>query len=207
MAGRVMAGRATGTIYTTESGVPVYGIVAEYATPADLYRASEMVRDAGYARWDAYSPFPVHGLDEAMGIRRTRLPILIAVIGLTGAALGYLMQHWMSAVDYAQVVQGKNPRDWEAYIPITFELGILSAAFTAILGMLAFNRLPMWNHPLLRKDRFLRVSDDRFMICIEASDDRFDPEKTRHLLEAAGGTNVDLVEDEPEMPVEDDGGH
>ncbi len=198
-----MARHSTGPIYTTESGVPVHGIVAEYATPADLYRAAEMVRDAGYTRWDAYSPFPVHGLDEAMGIKRTRLPMLIAVVGLTGASLGFLMQYWMSAVDYVQVVHGKDPTSWEAYIPITFELGILSAAFTAILGMLAFNKLPMWNNPLLRKDRFLRVSDDRFMICIEAADERFDQEKTRHLLEAAGGTNVDLVEEEPE-PVKEE---
>lgn len=202
-----MARHASGPIYTTESGVPVHGIVAEYATPADLYRAAESVRDAGYSRWDVYAPFPVHGLDEAMGIKRTRLPILIAVIGLTGAGLGFLMQYWMSAVDYIQVVHGKNPSDWEAYIPITFELGILSAAFTAILGMLAFNKLPMWNHPLMRKDRFLRVSDDRFMICIEAGDERFDPEKTRHLLEAAGGTNVDLVEEEPEPVKEEPQAH
>lgn len=202
-----MARHSTGPIYTTESGVPVHGIVAEYATAADVYRAAEMIRDAGYTRWDVYSPFPIHGIDEAMGIKRTRLPILIACIGLTGAALGYLMQYWMSAVDYQLVVQGKNPASWEAYIPITFEMGILSAAFTAILGMLAFNKLPMWNHPLMRKDRFLRVSDDRLMICIEACDEKFDQEKTRHLLEAAGGTNVDLVEEEPEPVKEEPAGH
>ncbi|MCC6426706.1 MAG: DUF3341 domain-containing protein [Phycisphaerales bacterium] len=202
-----MARHSSGPIYTTEAGVPVYGIIAEYTTPADLYRAAEMVRDAGYSRWDVYTPFPIHGLDEAMGIRRTRLPVLIACIGLTGAGLGFLMQYWMTAVDYKMVVQGKDPTSWEAYIPITFELGILSAAFTAILGMLAFNKLPMWNNPLLRKDRFLRCSDDRLMICIEASDERFDQEKTRHLLEAAGGTNVDLVEEEPEKVKTEGTGH
>ncbi len=202
-----MARHSSGPIYTTEAGVPVHGIIAEYATAADLYRAAEMVRDAGYVRWDVYTPFPIHGLEEAMGVRRTRLPILIAVIGLTGAGLGFLMQYWMTAVDYVQVVQGKDPTAWEAYIPITFEMGILSAAFTAILGMLAFNKLPMWNNPLLRKDRFLRCSDDRLMICIEAADDRFDQEKTRHLLEAAGGTNVDLVEEEPEPVKEEVAAH
>jgi Protein of unknown function (DUF3341) len=197
--------KTSGRLYTTEAGVPVHGMIAEYATPADIYAAAEAVRDAGYSRWDLYSPFPIHGIDEAMGIRRTKLPVLIGCIGLTGASLGFLMQYWMTAVDYKMLVQGKPFGAWEAFIPITFELGILFSAFTAIIGMLAFNRLPMWHHPLLKKDRFLRVSDDRFMICIEAADERFDPERTRHLLESTGGSNVDLVEDEPE-PVKDSGG-
>lgn len=201
-----MARQSTGTIYTTAAGVPIHGMVAEYATPADVYRAAEAVRDAGYTRWDLYAPFPIHGIDEAMGVKRTKLPILIACIGLTGASLGFLMQYWMSGVDYKMLVQGKPFDAWESFIPITFELGILSAAFTAIFGMLIFNRLPMWNHPLLRKDRFLRCSDDRFMICIEAADEKFDQDKTRHLLEAAGGMNVDLVEEEPE-PVKEENDH
>lgn len=191
-----MARSRTGRVYTTESGTPVYGMVAEFATPADITHACEAVRDAGYSRWDAYAPFPVHGLDEAMGVKRTRLPLLVACIGFTGAGLGFLMQWWMTAVDYPLVVQGKPYGAWESFVPITFELGILFSAFASLIGMLALNGLPRFHHPLMKKERFLAVSDDRFVVCIEAGDEKFDPDKTRRLLESVGGTNIDLVEDE-----------
>ncbi|MBX3357954.1 MAG: DUF3341 domain-containing protein [Phycisphaeraceae bacterium] len=182
-------------IYKTESGERVHGVMAEFPTPAALTHAAEKVRDSGYTRWDVFSPFPVHGMDEAMGTPMTKLPLVVGAIGLTGAALGYLLQWWVTGVAYPLVVQGKPYFAWEPYTPVTFELGVLFTAFTALLGMLAFNGLPMWHHPLFRKDRFLRVSDDRFIICIEASDPKFDPDGTRKLLEHAGGTNVDLVEE------------
>lgn len=181
-------------VFKTESGDLVYGLMAEFATPADLVHAAEKVRDAGYTRWDVYSPFPVHGMDEAMGNGLTRLPLVVGAIGLSGAGLGYLMQWWMTAVDYPLLVQGKPFSAWEPWTPITFECGILLTAFACLIAMLAFNRLPMWHHPLLRKERFLRVSDDRYVICIEAADPRFDPEQTRALLEKAGGKHLDLVE-------------
>ena len=181
-------------IYKTESGEVVYGLMAEYPTPAALYHAAEKVRDAGYTRWDVFSPFPVHGMDEAMGNAPTKLPLVVGTVGLTGAFLGLLMQWWMTAVDYPLVVQGKPYFAWEPWVPITFELGVLFTAFVTLIGMLAFNKLPMWHHPLLRKERFLRVSDDRFVIAIEARDPKFDPAGTRKLLEQAGGTHVDLVE-------------
>lgn len=182
-------------VYTTESGEVVYGIVAEFDTPADVYHAAEKVRDAGYSKWDVHTPFPIHGMEEAMGVKRTILPMVIGVIGLSCAGLGFLMQWWMSGVDYQLVTQGKPFATWQAFVPITFEIGILFSAFTAIIGMLFFNRLPQWYHPLLKKDRFLRVSDDRFMICIEAGDSNFDPDRTRALLEDAGGKHIDLVEE------------
>jgi len=185
----------TGRIYVTETGETIHGIMAEYATPADLYHASEMVRDGGYSRWDAFTPFPIHGLDEAMGVGRTILPVMVAAGGFTGVGLGYLMQWWMSAVDYELVVQGKPPGAWQAFVPITFEMGILFAAFTTIIGMLALNGLPRWHHPLLKKDRFLSSSDDRFFICVEAQDPAFDPDRTRALLEGAGATSIELVEE------------
>ena len=134
--------------------------------------------------------------DEAMGVKRTRLPLLVACIGFTGAGLGFLMQWWMTAVDYPLVVQGKPYGAWESFVPITFELGILFSAFASLIGMLALNGLPRWHHPLMKKERFLAVSDDRFVVCIEAGDEKFDPDKTRRLLESVGGTNIDLVEDE-----------
>jgi hypothetical protein len=186
--------KAEGKTYKTESGAIVYGVMAEFATPAALYHAAEKVRNTGYRRWDVYSPFAVHGMDEAMGLRPTRLPLVVGTIGLTAAFLGWFMQ-WGITLLLPQVVQGKPPTAWEPFTPITFEVGVLLTAFASLLGMLAFNGLPMWYHPLLKKERFLRVSDDRFVICIEARDPKFDPRRTRDLLESAGGTRVDLVEE------------
>ena len=188
-------GRST-RVFTTEAGVPVHGIMGEFETPGAVYHAAEKFRDSGYTRWDVHTPFPIHGLEEAMGIRRTVLPMLVAVVGLTGAGLGFLMEWWMSVHGYALVTQGKPYNSWQAFIPITFECGVLLAAFTALIGMLAMNGLPRWNHPLMRKERFLSSSDDKFFICVEARDPKFDPDGTRRLFESTGATMIDLVEDE-----------
>jgi len=188
-------GRATSKVYVTEAGEHIHGVMAEFETPADVYHACEMVRDAGYTKWDCHTPFPIHGMEDAMGIKRTRLPLIVAAGGFTGASLGYLMQYWMSGVDYQMVVQGKPFGAWEPFVPITFELGILFAAFSAIFGMLASNGLPRWHHPLLKKTRFLRSSQDRFFIAIEAIDSNFDPDQTRALLERAGARSIELVEE------------
>jgi hypothetical protein len=130
-----------------------------------------------------------------MGIQRTKLPLLCAMGATAGVGLGYLMQYWMTAVDYPLVVQGKPFGSWEPFVPITFELGILLTAFTTLIGMLALNGLPRWNHPLFKSDRFLRTSDDVFMICVESTDPKFDPEATRKLLRDIGATSVELVEE------------
>lgn len=186
-------------IYVTESNEPIHGMMAEFDTPVALYHAAELVRDAGYSRWDTHTPFPIHGMEDAMGIRRTMLPVLVACGGFSGAGLGYLMQWWMSQ-DYHMVVQGKPwghlfAGGWEPFVPIVFEIGILLSAFTALIGMLAMNGLPRWYHPLLKKSRFLRSSQDKFFVSIEASDPNFDPEKTRALLERAGARAIELVEE------------
>lgn len=190
-----MAAAAASRVFVTESGQRLYGMMAEFATPADLYHAAEKVRDAGYEKWDTYSPFPIHGMEEAMGVRRTILPVLVFCGGMTGAGLGYLMQWWISAVDYQMMTQGKPFHTWQAFVPITFELGVLLSAFTTLIGMLALNGLPRWNHPLLKKERFLASSDDKFFIAIEVEDKNFDPERTRRLLEGAGATSIELVEE------------
>ena len=187
-------GRST-RVFTTEAGVPVHGIMGEFETPGAVYHAAEKFRDSGYTRWDVHTPFPIHGLEEAMGIRRTVLPMLVAVVGLTGAGLGFLMEWWMSVHGYALVTQGKPYNSWQAFIPITFECGILFAAFTSLIGMLALNGLPRWNHPLMKKERFLSSSDDKLFVCIEAADRNFHPDRTRALLEAAGATSIELVEE------------
>ena len=173
---------------------PYYGILAEFATPTDLYHAGERVRDAGFTRWDAHTPFPVHGLETAMGLRRSPLPWIVLATGLFGAALGFGLQWWVHAVAYPLVISGKPFFAWPAFIPITFELGILFASLGAVLGMLGLNQLPMLHHPLFRSRVFERVSDDAFFISIESWDPRFDPSATRNLLESLGARSVELVE-------------
>jgi hypothetical protein len=181
--------------YKTEKGDKVHGIMAEFPDPTAIIHAARKVRDAGFRRWDVYSPFPVHGMDEAMGVQRTKLPLLVGLVALSFAGLGFFFQWGVSEKLYPLVVQGKPPGAWQPLIPITFEFGVLGTAFTTLIGMLAFNALPRFHHPLMKKERFLRVSDDRFINCIEARDEKFDPKGTRKLLEGAGATSIELVEE------------
>src|SRR5690606_25664704 len=169
--------------------------IAEYKDAAAVYHAAETIRDAGYRNWDVYAPFPIHGIDRAMGVHRTILPVIVAVAGFSGAGLGFLLQWWIKN-DYHITVQGKPHGAWEQFVPVMFEMGVLPAAFAALIGMLALNGLPRWNHPLFGHERFLKVSDDRFIIAIQANDPKFDPEATRALLESTCGAEIDLVEEE-----------
>ena len=173
---------------------PYYGVLAEFATPADLYHACERVRDAGFTRWDAHTPFPVHGLERAMGLPRSPLPWIVLGMGLTGAALGFILQWWVHAAAYPLVISGKPYFSWPAFIPITFEVSVLFAALGAVVGMLALNRLPMHHHPLFRSKVFEQVTDNAFFISIESWDPRFDPSATRKLLESLGARSVELLE-------------
>lgn len=183
--------------FVTEDGRRVHGIVAEWHETPAVVHAAELVRDAGYKKWDLNSPFPIHGIEEAMGFAKTKLPYLVFGAAMTGVGGAALMQWFMNAWDYEFIVQGKPTDAYEPYVPIMFELGVLAAAFTALIGMLALNGLPRWNHPVFSSERFLGTSDDRFIIAIEADDPSFDPEATRALLEKAGGTNIGLIlEDE-----------
>jgi hypothetical protein len=180
--------------YITPEGAEVYGVLASYDTPYAVYHAAEKVRDAGYQRWDVHAPFPIHGIEDAMGMRRTRLPIAVGALAFTGTALAFLMQWWMS-MDYPLPVQGKPPGAWQPYVPILFEISVLMAAFTAIFAMLGINGLPRFYHPLFKKDSFLRITQDKFAISIEANDPAFDPLKTKELLETTGATSIELVEE------------
>lgn len=173
---------------------PCYGVLAEFASPGDLYRACERVRDAGFTRWDAHTPFPVHGLERAMGLQRSPLPWIVLAMGLLGAAAGFGLQWWVHAIAYPLVISGKPFFAWPAFIPITFEVGILFAALGAVFGMLGLNRLPMHYHPLFRSRVFERASDDAFFISIESWDPHFDPSSTKQLLESLGARSVELVE-------------
>ena len=173
---------------------PVYGILAEFRTPAELYHACERVRDAGFTRWDAHTPFPVHGLDKAMGLKRSPLPWIVLGLGLTGASLGFALQWWVHGVAYPLVISGKPYFSWPAFIPVTFEVGVLFAALGAVFGMFGLNRLPMHHHPLFRSSVFERVTDDAFFISIESWDPQFDPSATGTLLKSVGARRVELLE-------------
>jgi hypothetical protein len=172
-----------------------YGVLAEFDSPAGLLEAARGVREQGYTCWDCHSPFPVHGLDRAMGLRDTRLPWVVLVGGLTGLSVAMLMQWWMNAVDYRLIIGGKPFFSLPANIPVAFELTVLLSAIAAFVGMFAFNQLPQFFHPAFRSERFRRVTTDRFFVTIEARDPRFDAERTPALLQSLHPTHVEWLED------------
>jgi len=170
-----------------------WGMLAEFETPGQVYEACEKVRDAGFENWDAHTPFPVHGLEKAMGLPTSRIPWIALVCGLSGACIAFLGQTWIHAVAYPLVISGKPYWAWPTYIPITFELGVLLTALGCLFGMLILNQLPRLHHPLFQSERFERVSDDRFFIAIEAVDPKYDTEATAALLREAGAVHVEKV--------------
>jgi len=164
--------------------LPVYGLLAEFDSPAQLLAAARRAHDAGYRHMDAYTPFAIEELSEAIGFRHTRLPLVVLIGGILGGVGGYAMQYWISAVNYPLNVGGKPFHSWPAFIPVTFECTVLAAALSAVLGMLALNGLPMPYHPLFNVPNFVLASKDKFFLCLEASDPKFDREQTRRFLAA-----------------------
>lgn len=173
----------------------LFGYLAEFTEPGELLDAAAKVRDAGFEHWDCHTPFPVHGLDDAMGVKGTKLPLLVLGGGLTGLALAALMQWWMNAVDYPFWISGKPFFGVPAAVPVMFELTVLFSALTTFFGMWGLNMLPQHHHPLFNSRRFKRATADRFFISIEARDRRFHREKTREFLESLGPDAVEAVED------------
>lgn len=172
-------------------------VLAEYDDAGALIKAAEGVRAAGYRRWDCHSPFPVHGIDPAMGIRPTILPWLVLGGGLSGAAGALLLQWWTNAVDYPFLISGKPYFSLPANIPITFEAIVLLSALAAFGGAIVLSLLPEYSHPVLRSDRFRRATTDGFFVSVEARDPNFDPRATRELLESLGATHVETIDAEP----------
>ena len=170
-----------------------YGLLAEFETPAELVDATKAAYAAGYRKMDSYSPYPVEGLAEALGFHRTRLPLVILIGGIVGCVGGFGMQYWCAAVNYPVNVAGRPLDSWPLFIPITFELTVLCAALSAVIGMFALNGLPTPYHPVFNVRRFALATRDRFFLCIEAADPQFHPETTRKFLESLKPKQIDEV--------------
>ncbi|NQV15522.1 DUF3341 domain-containing protein [bacterium] len=169
------------------------GVLARFANPAELIEAAKKVREAGYKKFDCHSPFPIHGMDDAMGLKRSPLGFIVGGMTLTGALVGMTLQYWVAAVEYPLVISGKPFFSWQAFIIITFALFVLFGAFGAVLGMFHLNRLPRLHHPVFYSDQFARVTDDAFFVSIEVEDPKFDDKQTQAFLTGIGGVDIELV--------------
>lgn len=176
-----------------QADAPLYGLLAEYDTPTQLVRASKKVRDAGFSRWDTFTPFPIHGIEKAMGIKMTMLPWIVMGAALMGLTTALVFQWWSNGVDYPWLVSGKPFWSWPANVPIIFELTVLFSAFATLASMLVLNNLPLLSHPLDLKERFGRATDDKFFLVIQARDAKFDEVEVRRLLEATSPVVIDSV--------------
>ena len=168
-----------------------YGLIAMFETPADIMHAAEAVRDAGYKSWDVITPFPVHGMDRAMGVRRSLVPRFSLAGGIVGLTTGMLLVWWSGAWNFRLIVGGKPFFSPLFAFPISYELTILFTAFATIIGMFLLNRLPMHYHAVMKQAHYKRATDDRFFVVIEARDPRYDPAVTLALLERVGGREIE----------------
>jgi ActD protein len=174
--------------------LPIYGLMAEFDSPEALLKASHRAFAEGFRRMDAYSPFPVDGLAEAIGFQRTRVPLIVLIGGILGCVGGFWLQYWVAVIDYPINIGGRPLNSWPSFIPVTFELTILLAALAAFFGVLALNRLPMPYHPVFNVERFELASRNRFFLCIEAADTQFELERTRRFLDEIGSLGTYEVE-------------
>ena len=173
----------------------IYGVIAEFDTPTAVVAAARRAYEEGYRRMDAFTPFPIEELTEAIGFRHTKLPLLVLIGGIVGALTGYGLQYWASVIYYPLNVGGRPLHSWPSFIPVTFEMTILVAALTAVFGMLALNGLPEPYHPVFNTPGFDLASRNHFFLVIEARDPKFDLEKTRAFLNSLDPREVTDVED------------
>ena len=168
----------------------IYGLMAEFDNPTDVVRAAQSVYDEGYRKLDAYSPYPIEELSEAIGFHKNRVPLVVLIGGLLGASGGAALCYWVSAIAYAENVGGRPLNSWPAFIPVAYECTILLAAIFAVLGMIVMNGLPQPYHPVFNAPRFELASRDHFFLCVEAVDPKFDLDQTRAFLSTLGARDV-----------------
>ncbi len=180
----------------SEHRIQLYGVMGEFETAHAILDAAKKAREAGYRHVTAYTPIPVEGLAEAIGFRWTAVPLITLLGGLVGGLSGFAMEYWMSVVSYPLNIGGRPLNSWPAFIPVTFELTILGASLSAVFGMLALNRLPQPYHPVFNVERFARASTDRFFLCIESRDPKFQLAEAAKFLQSVSAQHVSEVKDE-----------
>jgi hypothetical protein len=176
----------------------LYGLGAEFSSAAALLEAAKKIYAHGFKKWDVYSPFPIHGMDHAMGFKRSRVSLFSLIGGFTGLTTGFVLIYYTSALNYPLIVQGKPYFALEPSLPIFFELTILLTAFGTVLGLLLLTLLPRLHHPVFNWDRFQRATDDGFFLVLEVADPKFDPTASRQLLQGMGGTHITEIYQDPE---------
>lgn len=174
----------------------IYGVIGEFEKPEQLVHAAAKIREAGYRYYESYSPFPVEGLPEAMGMKRNLVPLITLIGGLCGGLGGFGFQYWVNVYSYPLNIAGRPLNSWPAFIPVTFELTILCASLSAVFGMLALNKLPQPHHPIFNANRFSHASQDRFFVCIQARDKKFDLADTARFLQGLAAQHVSEVHDD-----------
>lgn len=171
----------------------IYGIMAEFESSTDLVRATKAAYAAGYRKMDAYSPFPIEEASEALGFHKTRVPLIVLVGGLLGGSGAYALQYWINVISFPLNIGGRPWHSWPAFIVPTFEMTVLFGGLAGVFGMFALNGLPMPHHPVFNDDRFGRVTRDRFFLCVEAADPKFDLVSTNEFMESLNPLSISEV--------------